>query len=86
MRLALSESTAIRLLSAGLRSYQGWMGGALERMGFSRLAEQAVMVRRVAATVRRAAPAALPAISRGRVEPTTPFAGVHSEPRGSGRG
>jgi len=38
-----------------------------------------VMVRRLAAAVLRPIPAALPAINGGRVEPTTPFAGVHSE-------
>jgi hypothetical protein len=62
-----------------LRSYQGWMVGALDRLGFERVAEQAVMVRRLAATVRRAVPATLPALDGGRVEPTTPFAGVQQE-------
>ena len=62
-----------------LRSYQGWMAGALDRLGFIRVAEQAVMVRRLAAAVLRPVPAAMPAINGGRVEPTTPFAGVHSE-------
>ncbi len=60
-----------------LRSYQGWMVGALVRLGFERVAEQAVMVRRLAATVRRAVPAPLPALDGRRVEPTTPFAGMH---------
>jgi hypothetical protein len=63
-----------------LRSYQGWMAGALERIGFERIADQAVMVRRLAATVRRAVAAALPALNHGRVEPTTPFARVLAEP------
>jgi hypothetical protein len=62
-----------------LRSYQGWMTGALDRLGFERIAEQAVMVRRLAATVRRAVPAPIPAINGGRVEPTTPFAGVNTD-------
>jgi len=60
-----------------LRSYQSWMVGALVRLGFERVAEQAVMVRRLAATVRRAVPAPLPALNGRRVEPTTPFAGTH---------
>jgi len=60
-----------------LRSYQGWMVGALDRLGFEKVAEQAVMVRRLAAAVRRAVPAPLPAINGGRVEPTTPFAGAN---------
>ena len=62
-----------------LRSYQSWMVGALVRLGFERVAEQAVMVRRLAATVRRAVPAPLRALNGGRVEPTTPFAGVHPD-------
>lgn len=66
-----------------VRSYQGWMAGALERIGFRLVAEQAVMVRRVAATVRRAAPAAIPALNGGRVEPTTPFARSQMAPAGA---
>ena len=62
-----------------LRSYQSWMTGALDRLGFERVAEQAVMVRRLAATVRRAVPAPIPALNGGRVEPTTPFAGTNLE-------
>ncbi len=62
-----------------VRSYQGWMAGALDRLGFTGVAEQAVMVRRLAAAVLRPVPAALPAINGGGVEPTTPFAGVHTE-------
>ena len=67
-----------------LRSYQSWMVGALVRLGFERVADQAVMVRRLAATVRRAVPAPLPALNGRRVEPTTPFAGVvgPQRPRG----
>ncbi len=64
-----------------LRSYQGWMVGALERTGFTKVAEQAVMVRRLAAPVRRVIPAALPAINGGRVEPTTPFARLRHRER-----
>jgi hypothetical protein len=62
-----------------LRSYQGWMTGALDRLGFERVTQQAVMVRRLAATIRHAVPAPLPAINGGRVEPTTPFAGVNAD-------
>ena len=69
-----------------LRSYQGWMVGALDRLGFDRVAEQAVMVRRLAATVRRAVPAALRALNGGQVEPTTPFAGVRAEAKSRGTG
>lgn len=72
-------ATPDRPLYVCLRSYQSWMVGALDRLGFERVAEQAVMVRRLAATVRRAVPAPLPAINGGRVEPTTPFAGTTVE-------
>jgi hypothetical protein len=62
-----------------LRSYQGWMVGALDRLGFERVAEQAVMVRRLAVAVRRAVPAPRTVIAAGRAEPTTPFAGVRAD-------
>jgi hypothetical protein len=68
-----------------VRSYQGWMVGALHRLGFERVSEQAVMVRRLAAAVRRAVPAPLPAINGGRAEPTTPFAGARADPPRSAR-
>jgi hypothetical protein len=68
-----------RPTSVCLRSYQGWMAGALDRLAFRRVAEQAVMVRRLAAAVLRPVPAAIPAINGGRVEPTTPFAGANVE-------
>lgn len=68
-----------------LRSYQSWMVGALDRLGFERVAEQAVMVRRLAATVRRTVPAPLPALNRG-VEPTTTFARIGGTERPRGRG
>ena len=71
-------SEADRPASVCLRSYQGWMAGALDRLGFRRVAEQAVMVRRLAAAVLRPIPAAIPAINGGRVEPTTPFAGANA--------
>jgi hypothetical protein len=61
------------------------MVGALDRLGFERVAEQAVMVRRLAATVRRTVPAPLPALNRG-VEPTTTFARIGGTERPRGRG
>ena len=67
-----------RPASVCLRSYQGWMAGALDRLGFRRVADQAVMVRRLAAAVLRPIPAAIPAINGGRVEPTTPFVGANA--------
>ncbi|MGA9533877.1 MAG: hypothetical protein WBR18_14250 [Anaerolineales bacterium] len=56
-----------------IRSYQGWMNATLERMGLARCADQAVMVKRLAAPVRRAAEAFLPGLETARPEPTAPF-------------
>jgi hypothetical protein len=60
-----------------VRSYQGWVGHALERLGGSVCSDQAVMVRRLAAKVRRPTLAPLPSVEGTRAEPTTPFA--HSQ-------
>lgn len=57
-----------------IRSYQGWAGHILERLGFETFNDQAVMVKRLAAMVRRPALAPLPAVEGTRPEPTTPFA------------
>jgi hypothetical protein len=57
-----------------IRSYQGWIGHALERLGFSPCSDQAVMVKRLAASVRRPALSPLPAVEGTHPEPTTPFA------------
>jgi len=57
-----------------VRSYQGWIGHALERLGLEAVADQAVMVKRLAARQPRAVIAPLPAVDGTRAEPTTPFA------------
>jgi hypothetical protein len=57
-----------------VRSYQAWVGHILERIGFEACSDQAVMVKRLAAVVRRPALAPLPAVEGTRPEPTTPFA------------
>jgi hypothetical protein len=57
-----------------IRSYQGWVGHALERLGFKPCSDQAVMVKRLAATIRRPALSPLPAVEGTHPEPTTPFA------------
>lgn len=56
-----------------IRSYQGWMNATLERMGLDRCADQAVMVKRLAAPIRRTAEAFLPGLEATRPEPTAPF-------------
>jgi hypothetical protein len=57
-----------------VRSYEGWVGHGLERLGFSVCNDQAVMVKRLAAIIRHPARARIPSVERTRPEPTTPFA------------
>jgi hypothetical protein len=68
-----SDSRA-RPLYFAVRSYEGWVGHGLERLGFNVCSDQAVMVKRLAAYVRHPARARLPAVEGTRPEPTTPFA------------
>lgn len=63
-----------------IRSYQGWVGHILERIGLEAYSDQAVMVKRLAAMVRRPALAPLPAVEGTRPEPTTPFAHSSATP------
>jgi hypothetical protein len=69
-----------RPLYACVRSYQSWMHGALQRLGFEPAHDQAVMVRRMVAFIREPAPAASTALERARAEPTAPFAGSTQHP------
>jgi hypothetical protein len=75
----LLQAAFVQVMAAGgplfvcVRSYQGWMNTTLERMGLARCADQAVMVKRLAAPVRRAAEAFLPSLDATRPEPTAPF-------------
>lgn len=63
-----------RPLYFAVRSYEGWVGHGLERLGFNVCSDQAVMVKRLAALIRHPARARLPAVEGTRTEPTTPFA------------
>jgi hypothetical protein len=56
-----------------VRSYHGWLRTPLERLGFEVDSDQAVMVKRLAASVRRPALVPLPALEGTRPEPTAPF-------------
>jgi hypothetical protein len=67
-----------RTLYVCVRSYHGWMSATLERLGFEPCNDQAVMVKRLAARVRRPSLAPLPALDGTHPEPTTPFAHVES--------
>jgi len=53
--VALIPAAARVPIYVGVRSYQGWLDRVLEEMGFNPVAEQAVMVRQIAAGVRHVA-------------------------------
>lgn len=64
-----------------VRSYQGGLGGPLERLGLQPCADQAVMVKRLASRVSRAVEQTLPAMDGTQPEPTAPFASIeHHNP------
>ncbi len=64
-----------------VRSYQGGLGGPLERLGLQPYADQAVMVKRLAARIPRAVEQVLPAMDGTQAEPTAPFASIeHHNP------
>jgi hypothetical protein len=56
-----------------IRSYQGWMNTTLERMGLQRCAAQAVMVKRLAATLHQHAESHYPQLEATSPEPSAPF-------------
>jgi hypothetical protein len=62
-----------RPLYFAVRSYEGWVGHGLERLGSGVECDQAVMVKRLVAQVRHPARARIPAVEGTRPEPTTPF-------------
>jgi hypothetical protein len=72
--LASYSDSRGRPLYFAVRSYEGWVGHGLERLGFSACSDQAVMVKRLAALIRHPARARIPAVEGTRPEPTTPFA------------
>jgi len=81
--LATYSDNQKRPLFFSVRSYQGWIGHALERLGFEPISDQAVMVKRLAVSVRRPALSPLPSVEGTRPEPTTPFANLeinHQKP------
>ena len=56
-----------------VRSYQGWLEAALDELGAQPGARQAVMVKRMAVTVKKPVLATLPAIKGTTANPTLPF-------------
>lgn len=65
----LAERDRRQPLYACVRSYQSWMNGALQRLGFEPARDQAVMVRSLVAVVRDPSPANTPTLERARAEP-----------------
>jgi hypothetical protein len=78
--LAQCEHADRRPLYFAVRSYQGWVGHALSRLGLQPIQDQAVMVKRLAARVREPEASRLPAVERTRPEPTTPIATLGPAP------
>lgn len=62
-----------------VRSYQSWMSGPLERLWFEPAVDQAVMVKRLAVGVRKAATSPLPAVEGTYPEPTAPIARLQAD-------
>lgn len=56
-----------------VRSYQSWMGGPLDRLGFAPCSDQAVMVKRLAARVRRVVTEPLTVLEGTYPETSAPF-------------
>lgn len=76
-----SAPSSSRPLFVCVRSYQSWMGGPLEHLGFVPVSDQAVMVKRLAAVMRRPVAATLPAGERSYPEPSAPIVRAH-QPHG----
>jgi hypothetical protein len=68
-------------LYVSVRSYQGGLGGSLDRLGFNPCSDQAVMVKRLAHFVTDQVHATLPAIEGTQPEPTAPFAHFNHQAR-----
>jgi hypothetical protein len=67
-----------------IRSYQSWLNGVLERLEFEPIIDQAVMVKRLVAAVKRPAFGRLRALEGTRPEPTVPFAQLGNRESTSG--
>jgi hypothetical protein len=62
-----------------VRSYQGGLGSSLQRLGFEPCSDQAVMVKRLAASVRQGATKPLPALDGTQPEVTAPFTNIETK-------
>ncbi|MBE3100216.1 MAG: hypothetical protein IMZ44_24105 [Planctomycetes bacterium] len=75
------EDLRQRPLYVCVRSYQSWMTAPLNDLGFEALADQAVMVKRLAVSLRQSQPAVLPALEGTLPKPTAPFARIERDAR-----
>jgi hypothetical protein len=66
-------------LYVSVRSYQGWMNGMLQRLGFQPWQDQAVMVKHLVAKVRKPLLAPLRTLEGTRPEPTSPIVQVDNQ-------
>jgi hypothetical protein len=70
-----------------VRSYQSWMTTPLHTLGFEALTDQAVMVKRLAVSLRQPVLAVLPSLEATLPKPTAPLARLEPDglPRAEGR-
>jgi len=78
----LRQTPADRPVYVCVRSYQSWMGRPLERLSFEPEVDQAVLVKRLTAGVRRPATIRLRRVEGTYPEPTAPIVRIE-EPAGS---
>lgn len=74
-----------RTLYMCVRSYQSWMTAPLHDLGFEALADQAVMVKRLAVSLRQPQLALIPSLEGTLPKPTAPFTQTHAENAPSSR-
>jgi hypothetical protein len=73
------EERQQRPLYICVRSYQSWMTPPLQTLGFEVLTDQAVMVKRLAVSVRQPQLAVLPALEASLPKPTAPLAHIETD-------
>jgi len=72
--LGLLEGRRDRPFYVCVRSYQSWLSSPLEGLGFETCLDQAVMVKRLAVSIRQPAAAPIPSLEGTRAKPTAPVA------------
>lgn len=80
------EDRQQRPLYVCVRSYQSWMTAPLHALGFEALTDQAVMVKRLAVSIRQPQLAVLPSLEASLPKPTAPLARLETDalPRAQG--